>query len=604
MRKPVVLIFSVWMMLVFIPGGLNGQTDRDIEVKASIGADKIGTDDVLVYTVTLKNINNPAPPNVSHFKDFRVGQTSHGSEFQSINGVASFSTNFMFYLVPLRTGTLTLPPVTYEYQGKKYQTQTFTVEVVKGSIAPPGTPGTGSQPRGRSPFSFDRDDEFFSSPFRKQRQPQEIDVKVIPEVSKKTAVVGEPIIYKVFIYTRNSVRGFNLVSNPSIPGFWQEVYPAPKSFNVQRKMINGKEYTIAEILKIALFPTRSGSIAIPSLKFELGLEGSDPFSILSNSRAVERSTPEVTVNISAPPPDALGLPVGHFQMDVAPQKKQVDINDILTLKIKISGIGNAKTLNVPEFQSSDYFKVYPSKISRGFDYQSDPLSGFVEAEVPVSFKKTGLISFPSLESRYFDPGASRVVSLRSQPFVVQVTGLKEKEDTAVTIPESEIIKTGEDIDFIKKGKVYNQDKNFYQNNVYILLLLIPFGINLFFLFKVLVYDRFISQSPLLKQKKLLNRTLKSLKKVRDYGEISPVLENYLKAKTGLGLSEINNRAIEQLLVEKRVLDTDIDEFIRVKSGSESSRFSPDKAAVPQGERLNDEVNRIIEILKRIDGKIK
>jgi hypothetical protein len=291
-------------------------------------------------------------------------------------------------------------------------------------------------------------------------------------------------------------------------------------------------------------------------------------------------------------------------LNVTTNKTEVNVNDILTFEIRITGKGNVKTVNVPEIKDSIYYKVYPAKISRDFNFQKDSLTGFVEAEVPVSFKKTGLISFPPLEFKYFNPDTLSVVALKNELITINVTGQKEKDESALTIPKTEIIKTGEDIDFIKAGKVYNQDENFYKNKYFIVILLVPFLLNLLFLLKTFVFDRFISQSTLLKQKKLINQTIRNLGNTRDYGEISPVLENYLKEKTGLGLSEINNHTISELLAKYGVHDGDINAFIRIKSQSESSRFSPDKAAATPGKELKSDIKRLLEILKRIDSKIK
>lgn len=600
MRKRFELVLILLILIASLPGFMPAQSGRDIEIKASISADKIGIDDVLIYTVTFKGINNPQQPEVSHFKDFKAAQTSHSSEIRIINGVASYVTNFMFYLMPLKTGKLTLPPVTYQHEGREYKTQSFTVEVVKGSLAPSQT-----QPRRRPRTSpLDRDIDDFFEPFRRERRRQEIDVKVLPSVSKKNVVVGEQVMFKVRIYTRNRIQAPRPVSNPSIPGFWQEWYPTPKVFDAENKLINGKTYTVAEILKAALFPTKSGAITIPSIKFEMGLADADPFSFFSSSRPLYRSTPELTINVSPLPPGARGLPVGQFRFNVTTNKNQVDVNDILTFEIRITGKGNVKTVNVPEIKDSIYYKVYPAKISRDFNFQKDSLTGYVEAEVPVSFKKTGLISFPPLEFKYFDPDTSRVVTLKNQPVTINVTGQKEKDESALTIPKTEIIKTGEDIDFIKAGKIYNQDENFYKNKYFIVILLVPFLLNVLFLLKIFVFDRFISQSTLLKQKKLISQTIKNLGNTRDYGEISPVLENYLKGKTGLGLSEINNHTISELLAKYGVHDGDIKAFIRIKSQSESSRFSPDKAAATSSKELKSDIKRLLEILKRIDSKIK
>ena len=261
---------------------------------------------------------------------------------------------------------------------------------------------------------------------------------------------------------------------------------------------------------------------------------------------------------------------------------------------------------MPQFETTEYYKIYPSKISRNTNFNRDSLSGVIEAEIPVSFKKTGLISFPSLEFKYFNPDASIIVTLKSSPFSIHVKGVKEKQESALTIPQTEIIKKGEDIDFIKKGNIYDQEQYYYKTSYFKILLVVFFLLNLLFLLKLFVFDRFIAQSTMLKKKKLLNNTINHLKEVREYGEIYPILEEYLKEKAGLGLSEINNPSIEELFSKYRVSDSDIKVFIKLKSKSELSRFSPQKAVPGKGERkkLRNDLKQLIEILKRINGRVK
>ena len=103
----------------------------DIEFKASINADKIGIDDILVYTITFKGINNPPQPDISSIKDFRTTQTSQSTEFRFVNGVSSYYTNFVFYLQPQKTGTLTIPPVSYDHKGEEKKSSSKRILIYK-----------------------------------------------------------------------------------------------------------------------------------------------------------------------------------------------------------------------------------------------------------------------------------------------------------------------------------------------------------------------------------------------------------------------------------------------------------------------------------------
>ncbi|MFC2155254.1 BatD family protein [Acidobacteriota bacterium] len=562
----------------------------EVEVRASVNAEKIGLDDVLIYTIVLKGIQNPSQPDISGLSTFKIAQTSRSFRTEIINGVLSQSVEFVFFLTPAKTGALNIPPFNYEYNGRKYKTQPFTIVVVKGSL------GTSQPQRRRSIF----DDDFFGPSRRERRQPQEIDVLLKAELSKGNVVKGEQVIYKVLLYSRNTIESVNMTSNQSFSGFWQEWYPVPQTIHSANGTLNGKNYKVFEVRKAALFPTGTGTITIPSIKFELLLR-EDSFSIFSDTKRIYRSSPEIKINVSELPGDAEGLPVGRFNLEVRANKKEININDILTLKVKINGRGNIKTLDVPSYESGNYYKIYPAKISRSSNYNEDYLSGTVEAEVPVSFKETGLISFPAVELKYYEPDMARVVSKSSAPIIIRVTGTKEKEENAATVPRTEIVKKGEDIDFIKTGNIYDQRNKFYKSGLFKILFILFFLLNLLFILKILIFDRFISQSEILKKKKLLNKTISNLRSIREYGGIFPILENYLKRKAGLGLAEINNFSIENLFEKHGVSNNDIKSFVRIKSESESSRFSPVKKS---GKELKQDIKILIDIVKRIDGKIK
>lgn len=586
-QLPVILILAALLPVCAV----SGLYAADVEVTSSISSDKIGTDDVLVYTITFKGINNPQQPSLSHFRDFRVAQTSRGSEFRFINGVSSYYTNFVYYLMPLKTGTLDLPQVSYQHEGKSYKTQPFTVEVVTGSVQPK-RPNRPSSP-------MDMDDDFFSNPFERSRQQQPVDIKLIPQISARSVFKGQQVLFKVLLYTRNRIQGINMLSDQSIPGFWQEWFEIGRSIEGRTETIDGKLYQVYEIRKAALFPTQSGQVTIPALTFDLSLRNTT--SLFSDPRRIKRSTKALTISVSDPPPDAAGLPVGRFNFTVKPTKKSIDINDILTLKMQVSGFGNLKTIEVPGFKNSGEIKVYTPKISRRSEFQGNIFYSVIDVEVPVSFKKTGPVTMPRLEFKYFNPTSAAVVSLKSRAITIDVTGQKEKQTSASTVPLTEIIRQGEDIDFIKKGGISDQNSNLYNTRLFLLLLLLPFAFNLLYLLKVLVFDRMIAGSSALKKRKLLNRTLADLKSAREPGDLSPILENYLKEQAGIGFSAINSQSIDKLLAQYGVSDSDITTFIRLKSRSESYRFSPDKDAGHT--QLKEDVRMLTGILKRIDSKI-
>jgi hypothetical protein len=562
----------------------------EAEVTAGISADKIGLDDTLIYTLTFKNIENPSQPDLTYLDDFKTLQTSRSSEFQFRDGASTSSTRFVYYLMPARTGKLNLPPVRVQYQGRDYQTQPFTVEVVKGSLNP-------GQPAPAGPPSL-FDDDFFTGAMQ-NRQPQKVDAYLRAVLPKKNCFKGEQLLFRVLLYTRNRIQSVNMISSASFAGFWQEWFPVPQSITPGSENVNGVIYQVYEIRKAALFASESGTLAIPPLQFEL--EVADAQSMFFASQPIRRSTQEVKITVGEPPPAAAGLPVGQFNFSLRSPQTQADINDIVTLKMEISGSGNCKAVIPPVLPGSEAFLAYPAKIAHENNYQPSALAGTLMAEIPVSFNKTGTITFPALEFRYFDPARGGIVSLRSRPQPIRVSGEKLSTDQARTMPRSAIVQKGEDIDFIRSGSIRDQSWRVYRQKWFVPVILAFFAFNLLVLLKTVLWDRHVSASPLLRNRQILARTLKQLARIRHGEEIAPLLETYFREKSGLGLSEITNQKIAEIFRQRQVNAASAEKFLFIKSQSELAKFSEHKKSALE---LKKDLETLRVLLRAIDKKMK
>jgi hypothetical protein len=390
-----------------------------------------------------------------------------------------------------------------------------------------------------------------------------------------------------------------MVSSPSFAGFWQEWFPVPQSIAASSENVNGVIYQVYEIRKAALFASESGTLTIPALQFELQI--ADQATVFFGSRTVRRSTQAIKINASEPPATAAGLPVGQFSFSVNCPLTKANSNDIVTLQMKISGSGNSKTVIPPAFQSNEFFQVYPARISQENVYNPLSLTGTVRVEIPVAFTKAGDIAFPSLEFKYLDPASRSLVSLRSQPLFMQVSGEKLKQDRSMTLPQSAIVQKGEDIDFIKSGPIHDQSRYFYRQDWYRWLVALFFAVNLLFLLKISLWQRYVIGSPLLKNRQILSLTLRRLARIRHYEEIATILEYYCKEKSGLGFAEISNQKINELLTQRRVAADSVEKFLFIKSQAELAKFSPLKKTQAEFER---DLQALRTLLKEIDKKLK
>ena len=574
---------AAWMLLLAAPLFLPA---AEAEVRASINADKIGLDDTLIYTLTFINISNPAQPDLSFWEDFKTLQTSQKTAIQFVNGASTSTTSFTYYLMPVRTGKLALPPVRYRHEGRDYQTQALTIEVVKGSVHPQTDPQAAGS------------DDFFAAPFQDPK-PQALDIHLKAVVSKTHCFMNEQLLYRVLLYTRNRIEAVNMISSPSFAGFWQEWFPIPQSISASSENVAGIIYQVYEIRKAALFASDSGTLTIPALQFELQVaDGAQAFFA---AKPVRRSTQAIQIYANELPTVASGLPVGQFNFSVSCPQTRANSNDIVTLRMEISGNGNSKTIIPPAFQSNETIQVYPAKISQENTYNTLALKGTLRVEIPVSFNRAGAITFPSLEFNYFNPESRSLVSLRSEALGLQVSGEKVIPEKSMTMPQSSIVQKGEDIDFIKSGSIYDQSSYYYGQGWYAWAIIALFAFNLLFLLKISVWQRTILNSPLLKSRQILGLTLRRLDRIEHYEEIATILEYYCQEKSGLGLAEISDQKIAELLRRRQVPAASVDRFLFIKSQAELAKFSPLKKTRAE---MKSDLQILRLLLKEIDKKLK
>ncbi len=489
---------------------------------AEVNARRIGLQDTLIYRLIFRGIDQPISPELRNVPGFQVLHRSHSSSFEYSGGRSTHTSTFIFYLKPTRTGSLEIPAAHTVAGGREYKTAAFPIEVVAGKVLP--APARPANP--------------FIPPWEEEAQgPDAAPVPGVPDadqgelrleatLSKKTVVTGEPVIYTVHLLTQQAVDSVDLVSSPSFPGFWQEWLPVPGTVPGKTELRNGKTFQVFEIRKAILFPGQTGTLDIPAMQFSI-TSGGGPLGLFSGSRPIDRSTQPLRLTVKPPPPPARGLPVGRFELTVAAASARADAGEFFPVRITVSGDGNVKTLAPPGLPSSPDYRAYPAKIESRYD-GGDPPKGTLTAEIPVAFLRTGQVTFPAVELRFFDPVRGQVETVRSQPFTVTVSGeigalgapsakappppAREKPAPAVTAP------LAGDPDRIPGGK------GFW------LLVALPFLFPLAWLGKRLGWDTWRRRHPSEPRDRALRETLAMLERGASIGDLPPAIAHYLSLR--------------------------------------------------------------------------
>lgn len=560
---------------------------EELALSASVDAEKIGKDDYLTYTVTFKGFSNPSAPDLAALSDFRVVQSMRSSEFRLINNVAESYTNFIFTLQPLKTGTLHLPPVRVRAGGKEYASESFRIEVVAGSVKP-------RQPASSGAPSSLFDDDWFGRP-RQSAAPAEVLLKA--QVSKARLPYGEPVLYTVLLYTQAPVEGANLVSSPSFPGFWQEWFPLPQTISGRQEILNGKRYSVFEIRKALLFPSRSGRLTIPAMEFDLVV--SEEASFFSGApRTLRRSTQSLEVEAGEAPAAAAGLPVGQYTYTVQCERLNVDVNTFPVVKMTIRGNGNVKTITPPVIDSGADFQAFPAKTTTNVEYQERSVSGVLQAEIPLSFQGGGEVRVQAPPFRFYDPQRRTVVTLTAAPLVFHVSGVRRKQENAVSVGQGETMRVGEDIDYIKQGELRDQSGDLSGSWWYGWLILLAFLFNLLVGLKKYVWDAHLAGHAFFRRRRVLAAILQDLAALDDFGGVAAVIDTYARDRLHIGFSAVSSPAIAEALRRGGVAEADVAELTAVRERSEQYRFAGRQGADWQGERT-----ALTDLLRRIDGKL-
>jgi hypothetical protein len=567
---------------------------------ASVDKDQVAFGDYFQLTFTFegsqggKNFRPPA------FNNFMVlSGPNQSTRMQIVNGAVSSSISYTYILQPRDEGKFTIGSASIEAEGKKYQSQPITIEVVKGTAQPRSKRSENESPDVRSQIG------------------NNLMIKAV--VDRTKVYQGEQITVSYKVYTRVQILSYNVAKSPSFTGFWSEDLEVPKQIQTTNEMVNGKEYAVGLLRKLALFPQRSGTLSLDPMEIEVTVpihkQSHDFFdNFFDNSTPVQYKTATDPVTITVQPLPSENIPagftgaVGLYQMETHLDKQDVKTNDAVTLRVKISGQGNLKLLEPPPISFPADLEKFDPKISNSLSTQGNRIAGSRTFEYLLIPRHSGDQKIPSFTFSYFDTVKQKFVSLRSPEFVLKVQRGSEPESTGVAGINREDVKLlGEDIRFIKSGNISFQRKgeSFVGSALFYVLYISP--LFLFILFLVFLKQkekemldvvslrsrkaRKIAKQRLSNAKKLLAEK----KKEEFYAEVSRALWGYLTDRLKIPPSDLNRETISSTLQQRAVSSDTISSIISTMEQCEFARFAPQSDSLQMEVVFKDTVQLVTQI---------
>ena len=542
-------------------------------------------------------------PNLKGFRILAGPSASNSSNISIVNGqmTKSVNTTFTYVLQAVKEGKYSISAAKIRVSGKTYSSNALKIEVVKAS----------AKAKTNNESGISANDLF---------------IKLIP--NKRNVYLGEPISLTLKVYTRVDLADLQNADFPEYKGFYKQDIKTADNITLQRENVKGVIYNTALLDKVLLYPQKTGKLKIESAKIDAivrkKVQGRGRRNVFDDffgggyqQFKVPIKSKSVYINVKALPknkPSSFTGAVGSFSVSSEVDNTELEANDALTYKVKISGKGNIKLLKDPELDFPHDFDVWEPKVKNKISNTATGSKGSKTYEYVIQPRHPGEFTIPAFEFSYFDLSSKKYKTIRTKQFPIKVG----KGDGAATVvnttaySKEDIAFIGKDIRYINIGDLGLDAKGlpFFGSLNYWLSY---FGSILVFLIVFILRRKQIkdaSDSVLVKNKKAKKEAVKRMKLAKEYmnqdkpekfyEEIVKGTQGYLSDKLNISLSEFT---LENAVLELQKRDVKEDLLLELKKlvqECEFARYAPSQSS----QDLNNIYDSSLKLIGKFEDSIK
>ena len=569
------------LLLVFKSVLLMGQT-----FTASINKNKVGLNEQFTLTFSLNESGDRfVAPSLS---DFTVlAGPSSSSSTSMINGKVTKETSYTYRLRSKKMGAFNIYPAKIRVKGKELRSNTLSVQVLKSSPKPSSNNSTEAIAKSN--------------------------VFIELELSNSNPYVGEQIIASYKLYFGQEVRSPELLENPTYTGFWHEEFDLGKNYPISEEFINGKKFQVALLKKLVLIPQRSGKLPIVAMDLEVPVAtptNQRDFFGRRTSRIVNIicSSGKMVLNVKPLPkkgkPSNFNGAVGSFEFTTKLDRDSIQTDESANLSLRISGTGNLRMIDLPEFDVPNDIEAYEPKYKERINLKQSGLSGYKREEYLLIPRNRGIYKIGSVSFSYFNPVKKKYNTIQSPSYILTVKGSDKGATTAVVlnnIAKEDVRFIGKDILYIKTSLInYNTSKDlFFCSSLFFTLLIIPLFFVLLLFVLVLLSKKSIINFNQLKKGSAGKQAVRVLNNsnLEIYTAIENSLQTFMFKKWRLKRAQFNKVEILEVLKKKQVEETVIHNFNQIIEACEMARFT-------SAQSLNNEQDlkeQTVKLIEQLDN---
>ncbi|MBN2637769.1 MAG: protein BatD [Bacteroidales bacterium] len=589
---------GVYILFLLLFGWQWAQAANDIHFTASAPEEvAVGQQFQIVFQINGDGKGFSAPD----FKGLTVlsgPNTSTSSSLQFVNGRMSQSYNvtFSYIVMAEKTGTFYVEPAAINVKGQQYRSNKLQIDVIKGT---PRNSNAGSN-------AYQGGESETNSASQQTIGSKDVFVKAT--VNNTHPYLGQQIVITYKLYTRLPVSNLMIDKISSFKGFWSQDLLGDNS-NIQQSTttIDGHQYVVATIRKMALIPQQNGKLTIDPMTLKCVVQlrvqkkrSGDPFDDFFNDpffnqnvKNVNKTLKANAINIDVKPLPEAGKPacfagaVGDFKFETGIDKPDLTTNDALTYTINITGRGNIELIDTPKVNFPPDFETYDAKITTNPIKTDIGISGSKKFEYLAIPRNPGNFTIPPVSFCYFNPVDGKYHTITSPSYNIHVKKGQGGNTAVYTGNAQEDIRfLGKDIRHIESGPYHFVKANTYLfgSVLFFVLLLIPLLLLIVaFMLRKRIENRRANVSVLKNRKaqKVARTRLMKAQKVKKtgndkafYDEIALALWGYIADKFDLKQSDLSMDSVRERLQQQNVAEETINGFISTLNNIEYARFAP------------------------------
>jgi hypothetical protein len=588
-----------------------------VQVSAEASSTEIGAQESVVLIVRVEGrqasrIETPDPPVTTNLVLEQPTPTTQRNV--SINGQGQMeqSVTYRWLYEPVRTGSAEIGPVEVTVAGSTYTTDPIRVRILPQAQRPslPSTAPHGARPSPQPPASRPRGDGVDA---------RDLFIRAEPSATRVFQNEQVTIEYRLFFRPNVQLRRSRLASAWDANGFWREELDVASRPRPRTRRMNGRAYRSIVLKRVAVFPTRPGTLRVDPLRIE-----TEAYTTAPHRRPMQRGFEPTTIASDALTIEARSLPtdapprfqgaVGDYALRTRLSADSVQVGDAVRLHVTVEGRGNLATLSPPAFSPPAAFASYAPETATDINRSGRVVRGTKTFTYTLIPQSGGRYTLPAVELPVFDPGARTYETLRSDSQTLHVTGDAAPAAVSTTgsgLPVGDITPLMTESHWMRTDAVPLHRQAWIYAVMLLTLLLGAGGIAYRRAGAVPLPfrsdgDAASSSQPAPamasaeRQLGKADQALRNGETKRFYRKIEQALIGFLRTRTGTLEPGASREAVAALLEAHPVPPADCEALDDLLDVCEEAQFTPEN---PAYDRAASDLTRARRLLQRLDGAL-